>query len=96
MRRPQTDDEGNDDMLPEFDFSQGVRGKHAARYRHDHTVTVHAADGGVDVRHYTTEDGAVVLDPDVRVYFPNSESVNAALRGLIALAPKKRAHPKAG
>jgi len=33
--------------------------------------------------------GSVVLDPDVRAYFPDEESVNNALRTLIALV-----HPK--
>jgi hypothetical protein len=32
----------------------------------------------------------VTLAPDVREYFPDSESVNAALRSLIGLIPKKR------
>ncbi len=31
----------------------------------------------------------ITLDPDVRKYFPDSESVNRALRGLIALIPSK-------
>ena len=30
------------------------------------------------------------LAPDVRRYFPDSNAVNAALRGLIALIPAKR------
>jgi hypothetical protein len=30
------------------------------------------------------------LAPDVRHYFPDSDAVNAALRGLIALIPAKR------
>jgi hypothetical protein len=32
---------------------------------------------------------AITLDPDVREYFPDSESVNRALRGLIALIPSR-------
>jgi hypothetical protein len=38
-------------------------------------------------------EGTVLLQPDVREYFPDSESVNAALRSLIALMaelPTKR------
>jgi hypothetical protein len=34
--------------------------------------------------------GSVVLDQDVRAYFPDAEAVSAALRGLIALIPAKR------
>ena len=32
----------------------------------------------------------MVLDQDVRAYFSDSDAVNAALRGLIALIPAKR------
>ncbi len=31
-----------------------------------------------------------MLDPDVRQYFPTSESVNQILRSLIAIAPAKK------
>ncbi len=34
--------------------------------------------------------GVVVLGPDIRPYFLNSEFVNEALRCLILLLPKKR------
>jgi hypothetical protein len=36
----------------------------------------------------TLEDGAVMLEPDVSAYFPDSEATNRALRGLIALIPQ--------
>mgnify|MGYP001558533024 CR=1 FL=1 len=36
------------------------------------------------------KEGAVVLEPDILTYFPDSESVNRALRCLIPLMPKKR------
>jgi hypothetical protein len=35
------------------------------------------------------EDGAVMLEPDVRAYFPTSVSVNKALRALIEIIPQK-------
>ena len=35
-------------------------------------------------------EGAVVLDPDVRVYFPDSATVNRTLRELIQLIPEQR------
>jgi hypothetical protein len=78
------------DMLPEYDFSNGVRGKHAQHYERGHTVTVHKTDGTTAVQHYTLEDGAVLLAPDVREYFSDSDSVNQALRTLIELIPRKR------
>ena len=77
-------------MLSEYSFKGGVRGKHAKAYRKGHKVQVHKADGTSLVLHYTLEDGAVMLAPDVRRYFPDSESVDKALRTLIEIAPKKR------
>jgi hypothetical protein len=76
------------EMRAEYDFSGGVRNKHAAAYRQGHSVTIHKKDGSTVVQHFTLEDGAVMIDPDVREYFPDSESVNAALRSLIAIASK--------
>jgi hypothetical protein len=82
---------GKDDMLPEYDFrgKKGVRGKYYRAYRQGHTVRVYQADGTVSVQHFTLADGAVMLEPDVRAYFPNSKAVNKALRSLIALVPAK-------
>ena len=37
------------------------------------------------VKHYTLAEGAVLLEPDVRAYFPDSQSVNESLRSLIHL-----------
>lgn len=51
-----------DDMLDEYDFSNGVRGKFAKRY----------AEG----------TNVVLLDPDVAKVFPDSQSVNEALRAI--------------
>ncbi len=56
------------DMLDEYDFSKGVRGKYAKRYA-----------AGTNV---------VVLAPDVAAVFPDSESVNEALRALVKIARK--------
>ena len=56
------------EMLDEYDFSKGVRGKYAKRY----------AEG----------TNIVVLAPDVAEFFPDSESVNAALRALVGVAQK--------
>jgi len=54
------------DMLPEYDFSNGIRGKYARRY----------AEG----------TNIVVLSPDLARIFPDSESVNRALRALVEVA----------
>ncbi len=85
------------DMLPEYDFTgkRGVRGKYYRAYRQGHTVKIYRADGTVSIQYFTLEDGAVMLEPDVRQYFPNSNAVNTALRSLIALIPAKPAKHKA-
>jgi len=58
------------EMLPEYDFSKGVRGKYAKRY--------------------ATGSNVVVLSPDVAKKFPDSDSVNKALRTLVRLANRTR------
>jgi hypothetical protein len=57
------------EMRDEYDFSKGVRGKYADRYRKGSNV--------------------VVLDPDVAELFPDSESVNKALRAIAEIARER-------
>lgn len=80
-----------DDMLPEYDFSNGMRGKHAQAFQRGYKVTIHKTDGGVEEQTYALPEGAVILDPDVRAYFPDARSVNSVLRGLIQLIPHEQA-----
>ena len=87
----------NDDLLPEYDFTgkSGVRGKYYRDYQQGHTVRVYQEDGSVTVQYFTLEDGAVMLEPEIKQYFPDSESVNKALRSLIELIPSKTVKPSA-
>jgi hypothetical protein len=62
--KPKRDSE----MLGDYDFSKGERGKYAKRY----------AEG----------TNVVLLEPDVAAVFPDSASVNDALRSLVQLARK--------
>ena len=86
-----------DDMLPEYDFrgKKGIRGKYYRAYRQGHTVKIYEADGTVSVQYFTLADGAVMLEPDVRAYFPNSDAVNKTLRSIIELVPAKTTKRKA-
>jgi hypothetical protein len=86
-----TSEQPDDDngMRPEYDFSKGVRGKHHKAYKQGVQVIVHKSDGTTEVRDFVLPEGAVVLDPDVRVYFPDSETVNRTLRELIHLIPEQ-------
>jgi hypothetical protein len=81
-------EQADNDIKPEYDFSKmkgGVRGKYYKAYRAGHTVKVHNPDGMADVRYFQLEDGAIMIEPDVKKYFPDSEAVNHALRCLIPL-----------
>ena len=82
-----------DDQQSPLDFSNGVRGKHAQAYQRGYEVVVHKMDGTTEVRDFAMPEGSVVLAPDVRTYFPNAETVNRALRGLIELLPQPVAVP---
>ena len=53
------------DLLEEYDFSNGIRGKYATRYK-----------SGTNL---------IKLDPELTEYFPDSASVNEALRSLAKL-----------
>ena len=89
-----------DDMKPEYDFSRmkgAVRGKYYKVYRAGHKVVISRPDGTTSVQYFKLEDGAVMLEPDVKKYFSDSEAVNKALRSLIAIIPSKKrssAHAK--
>lgn len=53
------------DLLKEYNFSGGARGKYAQRYQEGSNV--------------------VVIEPDVAEFFPDHDSVNEALRNLVAV-----------
>lgn len=55
-----------------------------------HTVTVHYEDGKTKTYELPARPKPIHIDPDVQKYFPDSKSVNDALRGLIALIPDKQ------
>ncbi len=79
----------DNDMRAEYDFTGGVRGKHYRAMQAGYTIIVHKADGTTVVKDVMPKEGAVIIEPDIRTYFPDSESVNRALRCLIPLLPKK-------
>ena len=81
--------QADDEMRPEYDFRGGGVVNTIKPIGGGIRVTIHKTDGSKVVQHFTLEDGAVMLEPDVRAYFPDSESVNSALRCLIPLLPQK-------
>jgi len=74
-------------MRAEYDFRDGVRGKHYKAMQGGYTITIHKADGTTIIKDVIP--GVVIIEPDIRTYFPDSESVNATLRALIKLVPTK-------
>ena len=61
-----------------------IRQVYGARAMHGgYRVVIHRNDGTTEVRKVTPRPGTVVLDPDVRAYFPDSEAVDRALWSLI-------------
>lgn len=76
-------------MLPEYNFSgkKAVRGKYYRARQKGYTIRIHNEDGAITERQVGP---TITLEPDVAKYFPDSESVNRALRTLIALVPTKQ------
>jgi hypothetical protein len=86
----------NNEMRPEYDFSKAERGKHYKPLNKGYSVQVHQEDGTDIINHYALTEGTVLLEPDVCTIFPDSESVNTALRSLIDLRehlPKNKPAP---
>jgi hypothetical protein len=78
------------EMRAEYDFSAGVRGKHHRAIQKGYTITIHKANGRTEVREVSPPAGTVILEPDVRTHFPDSRSVNRALRSLIRFTPTRQ------
>jgi hypothetical protein len=74
MKKPPSK-RGTFDMKAEYDFSKGVRGKYAERYRRGTNI--------------------VLLDPALAEAFPDSKSVNDALRALLAVATRAERRKRA-
>ncbi len=64
------------EMLDQYEFSEGIRGKYAKQYAEGNNI--------------------VLLSPDVARYFPDSKSVNEALRLLINIAGRKNTPKHSG
>ena len=77
------------DLRREYDFAGGVRGKHYRAMQAGYTITIHKADGTTVVKDIKPPKGMIFLEPDVREYFPDSEAVNATLRSLVRLIPRR-------
>ena len=81
-----------EELPAEYDLTDKpfVRGKYYQRLRQGYALRIYQADGTILHQTIVRPEGTVVLDPDVQAYFPDAESVNTALRGLIDLIPAKK------
>jgi hypothetical protein len=55
----------DDDMLPEYDFSTGVRGKHAHWHGQPCTVTIHKGDGTATVQRFDGKGNMISKEKNV-------------------------------
>jgi hypothetical protein len=73
------------EMQKEYDFRGGVRGKHYKALASGYTLEVRAPDGTISRQEIKPGESAIILESDVREYFPTSYAVHTALRSLIKL-----------
>ncbi|MBM2816144.1 MAG: hypothetical protein HW421_2906 [Ignavibacteria bacterium] len=66
--------------IPPFNFEDSIPNKYASHYSEDNQTIIIKSD---NVK-------TIVLEPDVAGYFPDSQSVNFALRALIKAKPLKK------
>lgn len=55
--RAEEDPQLEPDLLPEYDFSGGVRGKYAEAMRRGYSVVVHHEDGTTETTFFPGEEG---------------------------------------
>ncbi|MFI5201400.1 MAG: hypothetical protein ACHQNE_03340 [Candidatus Kapaibacterium sp.] len=86
-KRKKSRPDEEDVMKPHYDFSKGEKPNYAKRFRNGAIITVKGSNGS---RHKRIEaKSLVILDADVSKVFPDTQSVNAALRHLIQAVPKR-------
>ncbi len=57
----------DDDMLPEYDFSGAVRGRHYMPLHKGYSVTIHKEDGSTIVEYYKLINGNIIrLDSPIK------------------------------
>lgn len=53
----------NEEMRPEYDFRDAIRGKHYKPLHKGYSVHVHQTDGTTIIQNYSLEAGTVMLEP---------------------------------
>lgn len=61
-----------DNLLPEYDFSQGVRGKHHQAYQQGHAVTISHPDGRTTTQEFPSSRTIAKLTAENQITLPQS------------------------
>ena len=61
-----------EDLLPEYDFSKGVRGKHHQAYRQGHSVTINHQDGTTTTQEFPPSRMTAKLTAENQIALPQS------------------------
>jgi hypothetical protein len=61
-----------DDLLPEYDFSKGVRGKHHQAYQQGHSVTINHQDGTTTTQELPPSRTIAQLTAENQIALPQS------------------------
>ncbi len=87
-------DSVRDDIRPEYDFSKGIRGRHARKANEGILITVYSANEKTVKKYFREQKTLVTLEPDVAKVFKDARGVNAALRRIISAKQKPRKKTK--
>jgi hypothetical protein len=80
----------SDELLSQFDLTSAVKGKYAKKYREGVSVAIYSPNKKTVEAGKKEGETFVMIEPDIASVFPNADSVNIALRHLIAALPKNR------
>ena len=76
-------------MLPHYDFTKGDKPNYAKRFSGGAVISIHSSNGKAIKKKLIKKQSLIILDADVSEVFPDTKSVNTALRHLIAALPQK-------
>jgi hypothetical protein len=79
-----------DDILTEYDFSNGIRGKHYKKFQDGFTVTVYSPNKETYLLNKKEKINYIKIDKDISKYFRTSDEINNALRAILSAIPKKQ------
>jgi len=77
------------EISAEYDFSNGIRGKHYKSLLDGYTITVYSPNKEAYTQNLAEKFRYIKIDKDISEYFQTSEEVNNALRALVSVFPKK-------